>query len=135
VFVQLNGIEAVPSGGDGELLAVVMPEDETDATNFITPPQHSPTNSVIEQTTDITQFTDQDGNLVTDTANPDGYQVGFFATDVIETGGPPGSGARTTTQARAIRPIYEDDVIVFLYKDDSATARDVNLVYNVEQLW
>lgn len=132
VFTQIAGIEAVPSGGTGELLAVVMPQSETDATGFSTPPAHNPQNSVIEETSSITQFTDQTGTLVTSTANPDGYQAGFFATDSQQTGT---SKQRATTQARAIRPIYEDDVVVFLYKDDDSQSRTVNLVYNTTQLW
>ena len=132
VFAQLTSVEAIPDAGDGELMAIVVPESKTDASNFTTPVQQSPDNSVIEETTDITTFPDQDGNVVTDAANPNGYQVGFYATEIT------GQGAtqnRTSTLSRQIRPIYEDDVVVFLYKDDGVNERTVNLVYNTRQLW
>lgn len=134
IFAQMERIEAVPSGGDGVLLAEVMPQDETDASDgdFSVPPELSPGGSVIQQTTNITQFTDQSGTLTTDASNPDGYQVGFYVTDAPETGQ---AKTRVTTQDRSIRPIYEDDVVVFLYKDDTSTSRDVNVTYRVKELW
>lgn len=132
IFCQLNTVECVPSAGDGELLAVVVDDTQTDATGFDTPPAHSAANSVIEETTNVTTFPDEDGNIVTDDANPNGYQVGFFSTDVTGQGA---TQVRTATPGRQVRPIYEDDVVIFLYKADTATARTVNVVYSTVQLW
>lgn len=134
VFAELSGIEAVPSGGTGELLCVVMPADETDASpgDFSPPPAMSDSNSVIQETTAITQFTDSDGNLTTDAADPDGYQVGFYATDVASQGA---AKSRQASRGRAVAPLYEDDQAVFLYKDDDSQARTVNIVYDTNQLW
>ena len=132
VFSQLTSVEAVPDGGDGELLVIAVKESQTDATGFSTPPQHSPQNSVIEQTTNVTTFPDQDGNVVSTAADPNGYQVGFFSTDVTGTGA---TQSRQATTSRAIRPLYEDDIAIFLYNDDADTARDVNVVYQTRQLW
>ena len=69
--------------------------------------------------------------------NPQKYlydikKIGFFSTDVTGQGA---TQVRTTSAGRQIRPLYEDDVVVFLYKSDSATARTVNLLYSTIQLW
>jgi hypothetical protein len=134
IFAELAGIEAVPSGGTGELLASVMPQSETDASDgdFSAPVQHGQTNSVIQETTTITKFTDSSGTLTTDAADSTGYQVGFYATDVASQGS---AKARQASRARAVRPLYEDDVAVMLYKDDDSQSRTVNITYNTNQLW
>lgn len=132
IFTQFSQFEVVPDGGDGEALIIVVPETETDATGFSTPPQHSPTNSVIKQTTSVTEFPDQSGTIVTSASDPNGYQVGFYATDTTGTGA---TQTREVSQGREVRPLYEDDVAIVLYKADTATARTVNIVYGTKQLW
>jgi len=132
VFTQINTVEVVPDATEGEVLAMVVRQGDTDASNFSTPIQHSPNNSVVEETTDVTTFPDQGGTVVTSAANPNGYQVGFFATTLTGQGA---TQARTSTPGRQIRPIYEDDVCIFLYKADSATSDTLNLTYSTIQLW
>lgn len=133
VFAQLASLSVVPSGGDGELIALVFDSDDTDASGFETPQQMTPRNTAIEQTTNVTEFKDESGNIVTNSQNPNGYQVAFTASDVT------GVGASQTREAsgqsREIRPLYEDDVCIFMYKADTATARTVNIVYETKQLW
>ena len=132
VFAQLTGIEAIPDGGSGEMLAIVVDASETDASGFATPPQHSSQNSVIEQTTSVTEFPDTDGNTVTSAVDPNGYQVGFYATEVTGQGA---GTSRTNTESRNVRPLYSDDVCIFLYKDDGNNTRTVNTIYGTRQLW
>lgn len=132
VFTTFESVQAVPDGGDGELLVVVVSDDQTDATGFSTPPQHNPLNSVIEQTTNVTTFPDQDGNIVTTATNPGGYQVGFFASDAVSTSA---NSGRATESVVNPRPLFEDDVAIFLYKGDSTQDRTVNTVYANQMLF
>lgn len=132
VYTTFQRTEAVPSTGDGELLTIVVPETQTDATGFATPPQHNELNSVIEFTDNVTTFPDVNGNLVTSAANPGGYQIGFFSTDAIGGGT---SAARSTESFSNPRPLYEDDVAILLYKADLNQAREVNVVYSTQQFF
>ena len=133
VFAQLAGIEAVPDGGSGELVALVFDADDTDASAFTTASSITPRNSAIQQTTNVSQFVNESGTTVTSSPNPNGYQVGFFATETTGVGST--QTRESTGQTREIRPLYEDDVCLFLYKADTATARTVNIVYETKQLW
>lgn len=132
VYSSFSTLEVTPDAGSGEMVVIVVRSSETDATGFSTPPQHSPKNSVIEQTTNVSTFPDQNGNLVTSAANPNGYQVAFSALSQT------GQGSKTTRDSNTIvnkRPLYEDDVAIFLYKADTATARNVKFIYAIEQDW
>jgi hypothetical protein len=131
VYCQLQNLTVFPDGGSGEMLAIVVPEGETDATGFATPPQHSEQNSVIQQTTNVTSFPNSTGTIVSAAANPNGYQIGFAPFEASGTG----TNARSQTSANVEnkRPLYEDDVAIFLYKADTATARSVNATYFFEQ--
>ena len=125
-------VEILPDGGSGELLVVVVDSSETDATDWGTPVQHAPGNSVIEETTTVSKFPDQDGTVVSSASDPNGYQVGFVKFDSA------GTGSRIRTSSGGIRrkrPLHEDDVAIFLYKADSATARSVDVTYETEQDW
>jgi hypothetical protein len=131
VYCQLQNLTVFPDGGSGELLAIVVSAADTDATGFSTPPQHSPRNSVIEQTESVTTFPNTDGDIVTQTTDPNGYQIGFAPFESSGTG----TNARTQTSINVQnkRPLYEDDVAIFLYKADTATSRSVNVTYFFEQ--
>lgn len=131
VYAQLQNLSVFPAGGSGEMLAIVVPASETDATGFDTPPQHSPTNSVIEQTTNVTSFPNQSGTIVSAAANPNGYQIGFAPFESSGTG--TNQRSQTSGNIENKRPLYEDDVAIFLYKADTATARTVNATYYFEQ--
>jgi hypothetical protein len=133
VYSQFKNVTVFPNSTSGELLVNVFSPDETDASGFSTPPQQNPENSVVEQTTSVTNFTDQDGNTVTSDPDPTGYQVGLAR---FESGGQ-GNSTRVATsqQTENKRPLYEDDVAVFLYKADSASSDTVNLTYFIEQDW
>lgn len=132
VFTIFERTEAVPNTGDGELLTIVVPSTQTDATGFASPPQHSPLNSVIEVTDNVSTFPNANGTLVTSAANPGGYQVGFFSTDAIGQGT---SSARSTESFSNPRPLYEDDVAIMLYKADLSQTREVNVVYGTRQFF
>lgn len=133
VFTQLVDLSVFPDGGSGELLVIVVNEDHTDASDFSTPPEQTQKDSVIEQTTNITTYPDPDGNLVTDAADPNGYQIGFSSFESAGTGTNSRAAEKTLNVQK--RPLYEDDVAVFLYKADTATERTVNLKYTMEQDW
>ena len=131
VFTQLKNLTVFPDGGSGELLAIVTSQENTDATGFSAPPQHSPRNSIIEQTTDVSTFPQQDGTIVTQTNNPNGYQVGLATFESAGTG--TNARIQTNVNVENKRPLYEDDVCIFLYKADTATARSVNFTHFTEQ--
>jgi hypothetical protein len=132
-YCQLQNVTVFPDGGSGELLTIVVPEDETDATGFTVPPQHSPTNSVIQQTTNVSTFPDSQGNIVQQALDPNGYQIGFAPFESEGTGTNARSQSSINVQNK--RPLYEDDVAIFLYKADTATARSINATYFFEQDW
>lgn len=133
VYSQFKNVTVFPDSTSGQLVVSVFSPDETDASGFSAPPEHNPNNSVVQQTTSVTNFPDQDGNTVTSDPNPNGYQVAFAR---FEASGQ-GSSTRTATgqQTENKRPLYEDDVAVFLYKADSATSDSLNLTYFIEQDW
>jgi len=132
VYSQLTRLNVFPDGGSGQLLCMVTDADQTDASGFSTPLEHSPSDSVIEQTTTVTEFPDQDGNIVTSDPNPNGYQIGLATYEDTGTG----TNARSSSLGlENKRPLYEDDVAIFLYKADTATSRSVNLTYFTEQDW
>lgn len=133
VYTQMKNVSVFPDGGGGELLVAVFQAGETDATGFDTPPEMSARNTVIETTTNVSEFVDSTGTTVTSTNDPNGYQIGLTTYESS------GQGSQTRTQPSVDienkRPLYEDDVALFLYKADSATARSVNLNYFIEQDW
>lgn len=133
VYAQFKRVTVFPQSGGGELLVSVFEPDETDASGFSTPVQQNPTNTVIQETESVTEFTDQDGNTVTSATNPNGYQVGFTQFSSVAQ---QGNQTRTATSQSVEnkRPLYEDDVAVFLYKSPDG-ASDVNITYLVEQDW
>lgn len=133
VYCQFKNVTIFPSSTSGELLVIVVPADETDASGFASPPQQSSSNSVVTQTTSVTTFPDADGNIVTSDANPNGYQVGFTRYESAGEGNSRRVSPSATVENK--RPLYEDDVAIFLYKADSATSDTVNLTYYVEQDW
>jgi len=133
VFTSFKDISVFPDGGGGELLIIVIEATETDASGFETPPQHSDRNSVIEQTTTVTEFPDQTGATVTQTTDPNGYQIGLAAYE--EAGGGANTRSDSGLDVENKRPLYEDDVAILLYKADTATARTVNVTYFTEQAW
>lgn len=132
IFTQLSKFEVVPDGGTGQGLVIVVPSGETDASGFSTPPEHSPENSTIRQTTNVSTFPDSTGTLVSSASNPNGYQIGFFATDISGLGS---KQSRNVSGERTLQPVYEDDVAMILYKADTATARSVNVIYGTKQLF
>lgn len=132
VYTQLADTTVFPDGGSGELLTIVAQPSETDASGFTTPSSHSVNNSVVEQTTSVSTFPDSSGTVVSSAADPNGYQIAFTTFEEA------GSGANTRLSQAGIddkRPLYEDDVAIFLYKADTATARNVNITYVTEQNW
>jgi len=133
IYCQFKNVTVFPANTSGELLAIVVSGDETDASGFTVPPQQSEANSVVRQTTNVTTFPDADGNSVTADPDPNGYQVGFTR---FESAGS-GNNARVATSdvVENKRPLYEDDIAIFLYKADSETSDTVNLTYYVEQDW
>jgi len=134
IFTQVKSLEVTPDTTEGEALAIAVESSETDASNFSTPVQHSSNNSIVKESTggDVTTFPNESGSVVTSASNPNGRQVGFGASDVSGQGS---RAARSGSIQRDKRPIYEDDVVVILYKADTATSDSVNIVYQTEQFW
>lgn len=131
VYSQLKNLSVFPDEGSGRLIAISVDDDETDASGFSTPVEMSATNSVIEATTNVTEFPDSTGTTVTSATDPNGLQLGFTSFEQA------GQGSQTRTRASAQienkRPIYDDDVVLFLYEDDDGQSRNVNINYFVEQ--
>lgn len=132
IFCQLQNIEVIPDNTEGELLVIAASPSETDASNFSTPVQHSENNSIWLQTTDVTTFPDEQGNVVSTSDNPNGRQVGFSSSTVVGLGS---ASSRIGSTQSDKRPIYEDDRVLFLYKSDSGSSDTLNIQYQVEQLW
>jgi len=132
VLVQLKILQVFPDSTEGELLAMAVRNDETDATGFSIPVQQSSNNSIWLQTENVTTFPDSTGTVVNNADNPNGRQVGFGTSD---TSGLGSSATRGTATQIDKRPIYEDDVVVFLYKSDSGSSDSINIEYQVEQFW
>lgn len=133
VYCQFKNVTCFPNTTSGELLVIVVQAGETDATGFGVPPQQSESNTVVRQTTNVTEFPDSAGSIVTSTSDPNGYQVGFTRYESSGDG-----NNRRVSPSESVenkRPLYEDDVAVFLYKADSATSDSVNVTYFVEQDW
>lgn len=133
VYAQMENLAVFPDGGGGELVVIVVGPDQTDATGFNTPVEHSPKNSVVETTTNVTEFPDVDGNTVTSDPNPNGYQIGFATFESAGTGSNTRSSVSQTVENK--RPLYDDNVALFLYKADSTSSRSVNVNYFIEQDW
>lgn len=135
VNVQLTGFQVMESvqNTDVQLLAISVDSDNTDATNFTTPNEHSDQNSVLQitdSTTDITTFPDSNGNIVTNSANSGGYQLGYSSQYTEGTG----TNERRSGGARIRkRNIYNGDIAVILAK--AGTATDLTFEFNTEQDW
>lgn len=132
VFSQIKNIQVFPDKTQGELLAVAVDPDDTDASGFSTPVQQTSENSVWLETTNVSTFPDESGSVVSSASDPNGRQVGFSSSDVSGQGSSAVRGSPTQTDKR---PVYEDDRVIFLYKADSATADTVNLQYQTQQFW
>jgi len=135
VNVQITGFQVIESDDntDVQLLAIAVDSDNTDASNFRTPVEHSEQNSVLEitdTTGDVTTFPDADGNVVNNTANPGGYQLGYASQYTEGTG----TNERRSGEGRMRkRNIYNGDVAVILAK--AGTATDITFEHNTEQDW
>lgn len=132
VNTQLTGFQVMESTADTDvqLLALAVDPSNTDATGFATPNEHSETNSVFEVTTNVTTFPDIDGNVVGNTANPGGYQLGYSSQYTEGTG----SNERRSGESRVRkRNIYNGDIAVIVAK--AGTATDITFETNTEQDW
>lgn len=132
IFLELTQVSLLLADGSGECLIIAVPPDETDATGFSTPVQHSGTNSALETTTNVTTFPDATDTEVTSAANPGGYQIGFATWESVGTGTNARSGSDSI---RRKRPIHNGDIAVVLVKRDSASATTANLTIGTEQDW
>lgn len=98
--------------------------------DFATPTEHTPTNSVIESTSAVGEFPDATGSLVTSATDPGGYQLGFASSYTSGTGSKTQVESGGKTMKRGIR---RDDICVFLGYADSTG--DVTVEYITEQDW
>jgi len=132
VNTQLTGFQVMETSADtdAQVIALAVDPDNTDATGFSTPVEHSQTNSVIQQTTDVSTFPDVDGNPVTSTVNPGGYQLGYASQYQAGTGT---NERRSSSAKQRQRNIYNGDVAVVLVK--AGTATDITIEYNTDQDW
>jgi hypothetical protein len=144
VFSEVTESEIIFNAGDGEMLIISCSPNLTDAdfitdptgdgatTGPVSPPQHNSTNSVIQYTTDVTTFPDQDNNIVTTTLDPGGYQISFSSSDA------PGQGTsatRASSNLQRKRPLHSDNVGILLAKRDTSQSTDVNPIFETEQDW
>lgn len=141
VVVNITNIEIteLSQSADAEILAIACdPDNVKDSdgnalvdSDFNVPDEHSAKNSVLEVTEAVDQFPDSTGTVVTSTADPGGYQVGFAYT---ATGGT-GVNAQASKQSNVIRKrqIKENDYIVVLGR--TGTTVDFSTLFVTEQDW
>jgi len=132
VFTELTGLELFLADGSGEAVIVSVPESDTDASGFSVPSAQSAENSVFETTTNVSQFPDSTGSVVTSAANPGGYQIAFSATEDAGSGG---NRTQRTTSIRQKRELTQDNVGVLLVKRDSAASTTAKAIIQNEQDW
>lgn len=116
--VQVANTDIVEFTGDGDVrvMPLVVSPENTDASGWQTPIEHSPVNSVVEiagtrTTPDVSTFPDQTGSVVASADNPGGYQIGYGSWYSSGTGSKTNvsSGAKTRK-----REISSRDVCVFV---------------------
>jgi hypothetical protein len=99
-------------------------------TDFSTPEEQSPMNSVIEEATSVGQVADSTGTLAASMANPGGHQLGYGSWWSS------GSGSKTQAESGSTSPkrqIPPGDICVFLVKAD--TTGEITVEYITDQDW
>jgi hypothetical protein len=120
--------EITDANADAQILAIAVDPSKTDATGFDTPIEHNNVNSAIEITENVTTFPDQDGNVVTDTANPGGFQLGLA--NIFNEGTGTNQRSSSTQRVRK-RKLQNGDILVVLGITNSAI--DYTVTFDTEQ--
>lgn len=133
VNAQIDVLQPVDfsSDTDIELIGVAVDPSKTDASGFDTPAEHNETNSVIEQTTTITEFPDSTGSVVTSASDPGGYQIGYGSRYTSGQGS--GSKERSSSRTQK-RQLSDRDIIVILARADD-TLTSLTVEYRTGQDW
>jgi len=129
--VNLDITAVSDTGADVKTMVMAFDQSKTDASGFATPPEHSATNSVIEEAGSVSTFPDSTGTVGTTADNPGGYQLAFSS--VYSSGTGVNAVTRTGSRTRK-RPIFNGDIGVVLAYSDTA-AVDVSGEIVTEQDW
>lgn len=132
VTANMTGITPTDYTGGGalKLVAFAVDPSKTDASGFSAPPEHSGSNSVIQQTTNVTTMPDAAGTETTNPANPGGYQISFGSLQSNKNqGGTPVSLGNVKK-----RLIPQNDIAVFAaFVPTSGSTGDLTYEYGLEQ--
>lgn len=133
VNTQLTSLQVMETSVDADvrLMAISFDPANTNATGFITPPEHNHDNSVVEVTTNVSEFVDSTGTTTTATADPGGYQIGYASRYTAGTG----TANRRESSASRVRKrnIYNGDYAVILANTGSAMS--ITFEVETEQDW
>lgn len=140
VNTQIKNTDIVEFSGSGDvrLMPIAVAPSKAADTNgnaltdsdFSTPEEQSPMNSVLEVSSAVAQFPDSTGAVVTSATNPGGYQLGFASSHSS------GSGSKTQTASGGTtrkRQLTDRDICVVLAKAD--VTGDVTSEIITEQDW
>lgn len=134
VSTQITNLQIMELENDVDMRLMIINFDpsNTDATGFATPPEHNHDNSVVEVTTNVSEFVDSTGTTTTATADPGGYQLGYASRYTAGTGT---ANRRESTASRTRkRNIYNGDYALIL-ADSGTTATNVTFEIETEQDW
>jgi len=132
VNVQIVNTDVPEFSGSGDIqvMPISVDPENTDASDFTVPATISAANSVIEETTNITNFPDSTGTQVTSAADPGGYQLGFGSNYQEGQGNTVRSSSGSTTRKRQIN---NGDIVVVLGKATETGDYAVEII--TEQDW
>jgi len=129
VSAEIDNLIAM-DGPQGENILIAVDPSLTDASGWETPAENTALNNAVEVTENVSEFPDVNGDVVTSTDDPGGFQVGITTTDIEGEGG---QERRTGTARVRKRPIYPDDVVVLLGRAEADG--DYSVRVDTEQEW
>lgn len=113
VNTQIADTDIVEFSGSGDVRVIPIAVDpsKVDASGWSTPPELSPTNSIVEVAGSVTTIPDQTGTTGGSASNPGGYQLGFSSWHSS------GSGSKTSVSSGSAtrkRQLSHGDVCVLI---------------------
>lgn len=129
VTAELDMVQNL-EGPQGEVVAIAVDPELTDANGWETPNENTALNNAVQFTENVSTFPDNNGDEVTSTGNPGGFQVGLATTEIQGQGG---NERRTGTARVRKRPLFSDDVVVVLARADEND--DFSVRFDTEQEW
>ena len=142
INTQLAVLEPLEFSGSDDIVLIAQVFDKRNVldsggnqltgSDWQTPPELNATNSIVEESFNVAQFPDANGNIVTSAINPGGYQVGYGS--LTNTGSGGAGSARVSSRGRTQkRQLPSDDIVVILAR--SPSTGDVTCDVQFEQDW